>query len=162
EVIERLRDKQAYRSDSAWERLGRGSSIEETPSDAYRRLRAEMLEAEREVLLAARDRGSVDDEVLRRVLGALDIEESFLERETEPDTETGRELYTPAATAGSCDHLETAGDPEPGTPEGCEECLRDGTAWVHLRLCLECGHVGCCDSSPMRHATAHFHEKRHP
>jgi CPA1 family monovalent cation:H+ antiporter len=47
-------------------------------------------------------------------------------------------------------------DPEPGTPDGCEECLRDGTRWVHLRLCLSCGHVGCCDSSPQRHATAHF------
>jgi hypothetical protein len=38
---------------------------------------------------------------------------------------------------------------------GCEECLRLGTPWVHLRLCLTCGHVGCCDSSPMRHARAH-------
>jgi len=48
------------------------------------------------------------------------------------------------------------------TPDGCEECLRDGTRWVHLRLCLECGHVGCCDSSVMKHATAHFHETDHP
>ena len=40
---------------------------------------------------------------------------------------------------------------------GCEECLRLGTPWVHLRLCLTCGHVGCCDSSPMRHARAHAH-----
>jgi len=42
----------------------------------------------------------------------------------------------------------------PRTPEGCEECLRLGTTWVHLRLCLTCGHVGCCDSSPLRHAHA--------
>jgi hypothetical protein len=41
------------------------------------------------------------------------------------------------------------------TPEGCEECLALGTPWVHLRLCLSCGHVGCCDASPMRHARAH-------
>lgn len=41
------------------------------------------------------------------------------------------------------------------TPGGCEECLELGTPWVHLRLCLICGHVGCCDSSPMRHASAH-------
>ena len=162
EIIERLRDKQAYRSDSAWERLGRASPIEETPSDAYHRLRAEMLEAEREVLLAARDRGSVDDEVLRRVQRSLDIEESLFERPEEPEHLPGRELYMPAATAGSCDHLRDAGDPEAVTPEGCEECLRDGTAWVHLRLCLDCGHVGCCDSSPQRHATAHFHDARHP
>ena len=45
---------------------------------------------------------------------------------------------------------------------GCEECLRLGTAWVHLRLCLTCGHVGCCDSSPMRHARAHAHTVDHP
>ena len=45
---------------------------------------------------------------------------------------------------------------------GCEECLRLGTPWVHLRLCLTCGHVGCCDSSPMRHARAHAHSIEHP
>lgn len=45
---------------------------------------------------------------------------------------------------------------------GCEECLRMGTPWVHLRLCLSCGHVGCCDSSPMRHARAHAGVIGHP
>lgn len=45
---------------------------------------------------------------------------------------------------------------------GCEECLRMGSWWVHLRLCRECGHVGCCDDSPHRHATAHFHATGHP
>jgi Zn-finger in ubiquitin-hydrolases and other protein len=45
---------------------------------------------------------------------------------------------------------------------GCEECLQLGTPWVHLRLCLTCGHVGCCDSSPMRHARAHAHFLGHP
>ena len=46
--------------------------------------------------------------------------------------------------------------------EGCEDCLRIGSSWVHLRLCLICGHVGCCDSSPHRHARKHFHESGHP
>ncbi len=46
--------------------------------------------------------------------------------------------------------------------DGCEECLRLGAPWVHLRLCLTCGHVGCCDSSPMRHARAHAHMIGHP
>jgi uncharacterized UBP type Zn finger protein len=46
--------------------------------------------------------------------------------------------------------------------EGCEDCLKMGSDWVHLRLCLTCGHVGCCDDSPNRHATAHFHATRHP
>lgn len=45
---------------------------------------------------------------------------------------------------------------------GCEECLKIGSEWLHLRLCRECGHVGCCDQSPLRHATAHFHATRHP
>src|ERR1700680_4407459 len=45
---------------------------------------------------------------------------------------------------------------------GCEECLKLGSAWVHLRLCRTCGHVGCCDSSPNRHATKHFRKTRHP
>lgn len=45
---------------------------------------------------------------------------------------------------------------------GCEDCLKTGGRWVHLRACLTCGHVGCCDSSPNRHATAHFHTTQHP
>lgn len=45
---------------------------------------------------------------------------------------------------------------------GCKECLADGAEWVHLRLCLDCGHVGCCDSSPNKHATKHFHSSGHP
>ena len=45
---------------------------------------------------------------------------------------------------------------------GCEECLKMGDTWVHLRLCLECGHVGCCDSSKNKHATKHFHKSKHP
>ena len=52
----------------------------------------------------------------------------------------------------------------PVTPnsQGCEECLASGGRWVHLRLCLACGHVGCCDSSPNRHATAHHRTTHHP
>jgi hypothetical protein len=46
--------------------------------------------------------------------------------------------------------------------KGCEECLAIGSPWVHLRLCRACGHVGCCDESPHRHATAHFHATGHP
>jgi uncharacterized UBP type Zn finger protein len=50
--------------------------------------------------------------------------------------------------------------PEP--PLGCEECLKTGDPWVHLRMCLACGKIGCCDDSPNRHATAHFHASGHP
>ena len=44
----------------------------------------------------------------------------------------------------------------------CEECVKTGDTWVHLRMCLECGHVGCCDSSKNKHATRHFHASKHP
>lgn len=60
-----------------------------------------------------------------------------------------------------CGHLDQVRAVEPGT-EGCEECLAMGSRWVHLRLCRTCGHVGCCDSSPNRHASAHFRETDHP
>jgi hypothetical protein len=46
--------------------------------------------------------------------------------------------------------------------DGCHECLKIGSRWLHLRMCLECGHVGCCDDSPNRHATKHFEESYHP
>jgi uncharacterized UBP type Zn finger protein len=61
----------------------------------------------------------------------------------------------------SCPHL---GQIQTATPnsDGCEECLASGDSWVHLRMCMTCGHVGCCDSSKNRHATRHFHATRHP
>ena len=61
----------------------------------------------------------------------------------------------------TCEHLAVA---EPHSPRsrGCEECLKIGSGWVHLRLCLGCGHVGCCDSSPHRHATRHARAIGHP
>jgi uncharacterized UBP type Zn finger protein len=65
----------------------------------------------------------------------------------------------------SCEHLEQASHREPGVKPsgaGCEECLASGGVWVHLRLCLSCGHVGCCDQSPNRHATKHSHHTHHP
>jgi uncharacterized UBP type Zn finger protein len=62
----------------------------------------------------------------------------------------------------TCAHLGAVLDVSPGTPEGCEECLKLGMTWVHLRECLSCGHVGCCDNSQGKHATAHFHETTHP
>lgn len=61
-----------------------------------------------------------------------------------------------------CTHLDEIRDVVPITPDGCAECLASGDTWVHLRLCRTCGHVGCCDSSKNRHATAHFHQTGHP
>jgi uncharacterized UBP type Zn finger protein len=61
-----------------------------------------------------------------------------------------------------CSHIAELHHVEPHTAAGCEECLKAGGRWVHLRLCLSCGHVGCCDSSPGKHATKHFHATTHP
>ena len=66
-------------------------------------------------------------------------------------------------TATECSHLDTIQITDlPADVEGCEECLAAGGQWCHLRICLACGHIGCCDSSPGRHATAHASESGHP
>ena len=59
-----------------------------------------------------------------------------------------------------CTHLDQVHSVTP-SGKGCKECLATGTKWVELRMCLSCGHVGCCDSSPGKHATGHFHETHH-
>jgi uncharacterized UBP type Zn finger protein len=64
---------------------------------------------------------------------------------------------------GSCTHLDTIEVTElPEPPLQCEECVKIGGYWMHLRMCLTCGKVGCCDNSPNRHASAHFEEAGHP
>lgn len=62
----------------------------------------------------------------------------------------------------TCTHTDQIRDVTPRTPDGCEECLAMGGEWVHLRLCQTCGHVGCCDSSPNKHASRHARETHHP
>jgi uncharacterized UBP type Zn finger protein len=64
-------------------------------------------------------------------------------------------------SGSGCAHLDEIREVEAGT-NGCEECLAQGMRWVHLRLCLSCGHVGCCMSSEGQHAMAHFRETGHP
>ena len=64
-----------------------------------------------------------------------------------------------------CGHLENLSEADFAplkTPMGCEECLKEGTKWVALRQCMTCGHVGCCDSSPGKHATKHYFQTQHP
>ena len=63
--------------------------------------------------------------------------------------------------AKRCTHMNQVKDVAPRTPDGCEGCLAMGSDWVHLRLCLSCGHVGCCDNSPNKHATKHFWKTQH-
>ncbi len=161
DVLERLRSRAQDRANAIWERLGGA----DTPAAQYSRARAATLARERAELIRIRGEGTVDQSVLQRVLDALDVEESILDRLAEDESTVDREIDLRAANdpAGACEHLRDACDvPRPATPTGCEECLRDGTSWVHLRICMTCGHVGCCDSSEGKHATAHFHETRHP
>jgi hypothetical protein len=63
--------------------------------------------------------------------------------------------------ADTCTHLDLI-QPVAPSGNGCVECLATGGHWVHLRRCAECGHIGCCDNSPGRHATGHYHEVEHP
>ena len=161
EVLERLRRRGFERANVAWERLGGAA---EAPSQTYARLRLEMLAAERHEVLDIRARGIVPNEVLTNVMNSLDVEESIIDRSDSQDSsERESELRTPVRPAPACEHLSTPRElPTPRTPEGCEECLAEGTTWVHLRLCMDCGHVGCCDSSPRRHASHHFEVTEHP
>jgi uncharacterized UBP type Zn finger protein len=61
----------------------------------------------------------------------------------------------------TCEHLNTLAEVAP-SDDGCHECLQEGGRWVHLRMCQQCGHVGCCDNSPGKHATGHWHGTGHP
>ena len=62
----------------------------------------------------------------------------------------------------NCSHLDQLDVTATPSSTGCEDCLRVGGRWVHLRMCRTCGHVGCCDDSPNKHATAHYHSVGHP
>ena len=63
----------------------------------------------------------------------------------------------------TCTHVEEIRDLPRANPDSCPECVKEGNPyWVQLRQCLICGHVGCCDSSPRQHASAHFHDTTHP
>jgi monovalent cation/hydrogen antiporter len=163
DVVRQLRERARLRADGVWERLGRSQSEVEPPAAAYRRLRLAMLAAERAAIVRARDEGALDDEVLKAAMTAVDLEESLLDPVEDAEQVGDGELRVAQVRAGDCEHLRAAPQTvEPRTPAGCEECLREGLTWVHLRLCLRCGHVGCCDSSIGKHASLHFDECRHP
>jgi CPA1 family monovalent cation:H+ antiporter len=169
-AVAAVRDRVERRDFAAWERLGDLNPDTETPSEAYARLRRDMLDVERNRVLEIRSTGRVPHEVVAEVLGTLDLEESMLDLRSERDARaraaSAETVVTGAvgATVDACEHLrEAPADPQPEPAFECEDCVAEGlTVWVHLRRCLTCGHVGCCDSSPRRHATAHFHETGHP
>jgi CPA2 family monovalent cation:H+ antiporter-2 len=87
------------------------------------------------------------------------LEELYRRARENIDTQTPVQLEAPEGI--DCVHVRGLGSVVPRTA-GCEECLRDGDRWVHLRVCMVCGHVGCCDNSPNKHATKHYHATSHP
>ena len=147
------------RDNAAWERFG--ASAEETPSDIYARRRKLMIDAERARVLEIRSTGTVAHEVVDEVLGMLDVEESMLDYSAE-ERERVRASGTLISLEGGCEHLQQVRPPvDADTPGECGDCLRAGTTWVHLRMCVVCGHIACCDSSPERHASAHHADTGH-
>jgi NhaP-type Na+/H+ or K+/H+ antiporter len=163
DVVDRLRRRGFERADARWERFGGGP---ETPSAVFARLRRTMLDAERGAVLAERGGGNAPDEVVRRVLSIFDVEESILiagDRWNSADRDDDLVNESVGGVA-ACAHLGDAAkrnEPSPSS-DHCEACVREGTVTVHLRMCLACGNVACCDSSPARHADRHYRETGHP
>ncbi len=163
-VLALLRERMQQRSQAAWERLGRPESDGETPSQRFIRLRLQMLSAERGRVLELRNQPHMAQHVLSEVLEVLDVEESLIGgyRQDE-DRNFDQVLLAPEPIGGGCDHLIAAPVSfKPNTAGYCEDCIREGTEPVHLRMCLTCGNVGCCDSSEGKHADRHYDTTGHP
>ncbi|GAB4435429.1 MAG: cation:proton antiporter [Chloroflexi bacterium OHK40] len=135
--------------------------------------RARTGEDARELEAAGAERVVAEDEVsitalLGRVMGDYELEAvevgAYVAEARAMSNGAARRPVALSPTAGQargCTHAVGLGEVVPKT-DGCEECLRMGDTWVHLRVCMICGHVGCCDSSKNKHATRHFHETEHP
>jgi Na+/H+ antiporter len=159
-VVDTIRQRLDQRNFAAWERLGTVGE-REAPSDLYARVRLGMLEAERRRVLEIRNEGTVAAEVVEDVLAALDVEESMLDIATEERKEV-RNASALRRTGSSCPDLDSHPAIETVEAPYCQRCLDEKLHWVALRQCLDCGNLGCCDSSVGQHATAHFHETTHP
>ncbi len=161
-VHDLIRQRIDQRNFAAWERLGTVADVE-APSELYSRVRIAMIGAERERVLEIRSAGTVPSDVVADVLAMLDVEESMLDSATQEREELragdGARLV---GRAEACVELATYPAVETDPGDGCPTCLAEGHRWVSLRQCLECGRIGCCDSSPGQHASAHFHETGHP
>ncbi len=168
-VLSALRRRSEEWNTAAWERLGRPESQIQTPSQRYFQLRMEMLEAERREVLTLRRGGLYEAEVVDEVLERLDAEQAMLEAfladdddgSAAPSPVAGEPSAPLGAMADRCEHLLAA--PERSLPDDprCLDCLLEGTTPVHLRMCLECGAVGCCESSEGLHADRHFRDTGH-
>lgn len=159
-VAESIRARLDQRTFAAWERLSTRTG-EESPSEAYTRLRLSMIAAERQRVLEIRREGQVPSHVVREVLGMLDLEESMLDSGAEAREEI---VATGDGQGGTCDELAAQPSVSPHADDDavCRACVEQGTHPVALRRCLTCGEIGCCDSSVGQHATAHFRATGHP
>jgi Na+/H+ antiporter len=161
DVFDLLKQRIEQRNFAAWEQLGTVAD-QESPSELYSRVRLAMIQAERSRVLEIRRSGTVPSEVVRDVLSMLDVEESMLDISVQSRDELRTAAAVRRRTGETCDHLRSTPAIETVPEPQCGDCLREGTYWVALRQCLTCGNVGCCDSSPRRHATGHFRDTQHP
>lgn len=160
-VCDVVRQRLDQRNFAAWERLGT-TADQESPAALYYRIRTRLIAAERGRILEIRRSGTVASEVIADVLSMLDVEESMLDSADHERDEAASYARRRWTTGETCADLEQhAAVDEPPASE-CAACVEEGTQWVALRRCLDCGNVACCDSSPRQHATAHFHESTHP
>jgi monovalent cation/hydrogen antiporter len=160
-VVDLIRQRLEERNFAAWERLSTHSE-HVAPSELYAQLRLKMLAAERSRILEIRSSGNVAAEVVGEVLAMLDVEESMLEAASQEREALSAGGSAPRRTGESCEHLASYPAVETTSDPVCADCLEEGVQWVSLRECLTCGKVGCCDSSPKRHADAHFRDTGHP
>lgn len=160
-VVDLIRQRLDQRNFAAWERLSTTEDLE-SPAALYYRVRSQLIDAERRRILEIRKSGTVPSEVIADVLAMLDVEESMLDSAEQERDDTQAYARRKWSIGEICADLERYGvvDEPPGTY--CQDCLDEGTQWVSLRRCLECGKIACCDSSPKQHATAHFHDSAHP
>jgi hypothetical protein len=155
-----IRSRIDQRTFAAWERLGTAPGLE-PPSQIYARVRSAMIESERARVLDIRSQGRVPSDVVREVLAMLDIEESMIDRGVQERAGIPDTLLT-ASSGDACPELGAFPVVETVSNPVCPECIAEGTVPVALRQCLTCGHIGCCDSSPGAHASAHYESTRHP
>jgi CPA1 family monovalent cation:H+ antiporter len=160
-AVDLIRQRLDQRNFAAWERLGTQPG-QESPAALYYRIRSRLIDVERRRILEIRGAGQVPSEVVADVLAMLDVEESMLDSAEAERDETAAYAARRWQIGDLCDDLDRYGTVAEPPATYCQACLDAGTQWVSLRRCLECGNVGCCDSSPLQHATRHFHDTQHP
>lgn len=163
-IVKSLEKQGMRRANLMWERLGNNDTL--GPTQQYRMIRQRMLTAERDKVLQMRNEGLVDHEVIDSIMMTLDVEESMLLTSEDRDAALGdaKPLLTPEVRRGGCEHLSEAAAScvAPQSHDGCQGCLAEGRPWLHLRMCTQCGYIGCCDSSPGAHASEHHRQTGHP